>query len=394
MRMKMSLWTLVLFLLPFVSRGNAGECQKPVLEDNVVLTESAILKNKFPDGSDVILECAKGYVRHNGSYTITCFSGQWSKQELTCKKKDCGLPPPTPNMKYNIPNGTLFGAYVTPVCNPGYRLQGSSHKQCLSSGWIGKSKCLLITCGKIPEIPHSIIVSHPSKESLDFKDVVEYRCEDKYTLVGNGSVVCQENGMYSSIPQCKVVTCEEIPEIPHSIIVSHPSKESLEFKDIIEYRCEDKYTLVGNGSVVCQENGNYSSLPQCQVVTCGEFPEIPRSIIVSRPIKESLEFKDVIEYRCEDKYTLVGNGSVVCQENGNFSSLPQCQGNPSAMENVVVIVIIVIATILVLVVIIIFVVPYYLKRRGSYDTGEEDKTKGALKQANSYSYKQAQYKGP
>lgn len=37
---------------------------------------------------------------------------------------------------------------------------------------------------------------------------------------------------------------------------------------------------------------------------------------------------------------------------------------------------------------------YLMMLHRSYDTGEEDKTKGALKQANSYSYKQAQYKVP
>lgn len=53
----------------------------------MVLSDSAILKNNFPDESDVMLECAKGYEVENGSNTITCANGVWSKQELTCKSK-------------------------------------------------------------------------------------------------------------------------------------------------------------------------------------------------------------------------------------------------------------------------------------------------------------------
>ncbi|KAG7326529.1 hypothetical protein KOW79_009930 [Hemibagrus wyckioides] len=393
--MEMSLWTLLLLLLSFVSRGNTDECPKPVLEGNVVLSDSALLKNNFPDGSVVSLKCATGYKVDEGSSTITCVGGEWSHQELTCKKKDCGPPTPSPNMKFNIPSGTLFGDYVRPYCDRGYYLQGSSYKQCLAFGWTGRSKCLckfkmfhpLVTCGKPPEIPNSVIVTDHKKEIMEFEDVIEYRCEDGYTLVGSGSVVCQENGKYSSLPQCKgecpkpvlegnvvlsdsallknnfpdgsvvslkcatgykvdegsstitclggewshqeltckVVTCGKPPEIPNSVIVTDHKKEIMEFEDVIEYRCEDGYTLVGNGSVVCQENGKYSSLPQCEVVTCGKPPEIPNSVIVTDHKKEIMEFEDVIEYRCEDGYTLVGSRSVVCQENGKYSSLLQCK---------------------------------------------------------------------
>ncbi|KAK2857890.1 hypothetical protein Q7C36_005809 [Tachysurus vachellii] len=448
--MEMSWWTLLLLLLMFVSRGNTGECPEPVLEVNVLLSDSALLKNTFPDGTVVSLECATGYLVDQGSNNITCVNGEWSKQELTCKKKDCGPPTPSPNMKFNIPNGTLFGVYIRVYCDRGYYLKGSSNKQCLSHGWTGRSRCLLVTCEKPPEIPHSVIVSNHNKGTTEFGDVIEYRCEHNYTLVGNKSVVCQENGKYSSLPQCKgecpepflegnvvlsdsallkntfpdgtvvslecatgyvvdqgsnnitcvngewskqeltckMVTCGKHPEIPHSVIVSNNNKGTIEFGDVIEYHCEHNYTLVGNKSVVCEENGKYSSLPQCKgecpepflegnvvlsdsallkntfpdgtvvslecatgyvvdqgsnnitcvngewskqeltckMVTCGKHPEIPHSVIVSNNNKGTIEFGDVIEYHCEHNYTLVGNKSVVCEENGKYSSLPQCKG--------------------------------------------------------------------
>ncbi|XP_017335787.1 sushi, von Willebrand factor type A, EGF and pentraxin domain-containing protein 1 [Ictalurus punctatus] len=463
MSMKTSLWTLLLFLMDFVCRGNAGECPKPVLVGDVVFSDSAILKNNFPDESDIILECAKGHEVENGSNTITCANGVWSKQELTCKKKDCGHPNPSPNMKYNIRDGTLFGARITPVCDRGYYLQGSSSRQCLVNGWTGRSMCLAVSCGNVPQVPHSVMVSNVT-QNLKFKEVIEYRCEDNYTLVGNGSVVCQEDRTYSSLPQCKgecpkpvlegnvvlsdsailknnfpdesdvmlecakgyevengsntitcangvwskqeltckMVTCGKVPAVPHSVIVSHLTKELLEFEDVIEYLCEDNYTLVGNGSVVCQENRTYSSLPQCKeregservvspfLVTCGKVPEVPHSVIVSHLTKELLEFEDVIEYLCEDTYTLVGNGSVVCQENGTYSSLPQCkerEGSERVLSPFLK-TLTVFAPLLLLIVIFIAIytcVKSYQKRKGSYDTGEQMRTKEALMQENRYS---------
>ncbi|KAK3556988.1 hypothetical protein QTP70_022335, partial [Hemibagrus guttatus] len=179
------------------------ECPKPVLKENLVLSDSALLKNNFPNGSVISLECAIGYEVDKGSSTITCVGGEWSHQELTCKKKDCGPPKPSPNMEFEILSGTLFGAYARPYCDRGYNLQGSTARQCLANGWTGRSTCVLVTCGKPPEIPNSVIVSDHKKEIMEFEDVIEYDCVDGYTLVGNASVVCQENGKYSSLPQCK-----------------------------------------------------------------------------------------------------------------------------------------------------------------------------------------------
>ncbi|MCJ8729447.1 hypothetical protein PDJAM_G00106490 [Pangasius djambal] len=399
MRVKMSLWTLLLFLLAFVSRGKAGECPRPVPEGNVVLTNSAILKNNFPDGSEVTLKCAVGYVVDQGSNTITCVNGGWNKQELTCKKKDCGIPRSAPNMNYAILNGTLFGAHIRPVCDRGYYLQGSSYRQCLANGWTGKSQCLLVTCGQLPEIPHSIIVSEPTKEILKFGDVIEYSCEDKYTLVGNRSVVCQENGNYSSLPQCGGECPRPVPE--GNVVLTNSAILKNNFPDGSEVtlKCAVGYVVdQGSNTITCVNGGWNKQELTCKMVTCGQLPEIPHSIIVSEPTKEILKFGDVIEYSCEDKYTLVGNRSVVCQENGNYSSLPQCEERQGHERHVLqysaVIGLFAILAAIAIVIFIFYLVQCEKKRKGSYDTGEETRKKEALMQENCHSYFQFQSKGP
>ncbi|KAI5628503.1 sushi, von Willebrand factor type A, EGF and pentraxin domain-containing protein 1 isoform X5 [Silurus asotus] len=392
--METSSWTLLFFLLVVSPRGNAGECQQPDLPNELVLSDSALLQNNFPDGSEITLECATGHEVDKGSNVIRCLTGEWSKEELICKMVTCGTLPVIPhstilsqpnktkieyndviqygcekkyslvgnsfvvcqeNRKYsslpqckadcaepvlegpvvlNKTNSTLnntfpHGSEVTLECAAGHvKYQGSDVITCNNGEWNKQElSCKVINCGKPPEIPHSINFSNLTKEILEYKDKIEYSCEAEYTLVGNKFVVCQKDGKYSSLPQCKAINCGKPPEIPHSIKHSNLTKEILEYKDEIEYSCEAEYTLVGNTFVVCQKDGKYSSLPQCKAINCGKPPEIPHSIKHSNLTKEILEYKDEIEYSCEAEYTLVGNTFVVCQKDGKYSSLPQCKAD-------------------------------------------------------------------
>ncbi|XP_031665351.1 complement decay-accelerating factor isoform X7 [Oncorhynchus kisutch] len=136
-------WTKCLIYLIFITSGNS-ECPKPQVERNehVVLTNDALLKNDFPEGSEVLFQCTNGYMKAQGSESITCTSGEWSTLELICKKKDCGAPKEMPHLTYEFDKeGTLFGASARAICDKGYQIQGSSYRQCYATGWSGRSRC-------------------------------------------------------------------------------------------------------------------------------------------------------------------------------------------------------------------------------------------------------------
>uniref|UniRef100_A0A9J7YKW2 Sushi domain-containing protein n=1 Tax=Cyprinus carpio carpio TaxID=630221 RepID=A0A9J7YKW2_CYPCA len=198
-------WALLLLPLSLVSLGTA-DCPFPVFNGkNVVLSSESILKNSFPDNSEAFVECAKGYVREDGSTSITCLNGNWSPVNLICKKMDCGQPKPSPHMRYIISEGTLFGAYIKNECEMGYDLEGSSFRQCLVSGWSGKAKCILTTCDLPDPVEHGKMVL--PRNIPEFNDVITFSCDDNYILVGNGSITCGEYGDYSSPPpKCIVIT--------------------------------------------------------------------------------------------------------------------------------------------------------------------------------------------
>ncbi|XP_071229506.1 complement decay-accelerating factor-like isoform X3 [Salvelinus alpinus] len=208
-------WTKCLICLIFITSGDS-ECPKPQVEgnQNVFLTNDALLKNDFPEGSEVTFQCANGYMKEQGSESITCTSGEWSTLELICKNKDCGAPKEMPHLTYEFDKGgTLFGASARAICDKGYQVQGSSYRQCYATGWSGRSRCEVVTCEEPIDIMNGMISEKPDKQFPEYGDVIQYSCDEGYTLIGNKSIECDEDGEYNSFrPECKDVN--DIPLKP------------------------------------------------------------------------------------------------------------------------------------------------------------------------------------
>ncbi|XP_029630928.1 P-selectin isoform X6 [Salmo trutta] len=209
-------WTKCLICLIFITSGNS-ECPIPQVEgnQNVVLTNDALLKNDFPEGSEGTFQCANGYMKEQGSERITCTSGEWSTLELICKKKDCGAPKEMPHLTYEFnKEGTLFGATARAICDKGYQVQGSSYRQCYATGWSGRSRCEVVTCEEPIDIMNGMISEKPAKQFPEYGDVIQYSCDEGYTLIGNKSIQCNEDGEYNSfLPECKasITTTSTVP---------------------------------------------------------------------------------------------------------------------------------------------------------------------------------------
>ncbi|XP_059183834.1 complement decay-accelerating factor isoform X2 [Centropristis striata] len=198
-----------LFLLYLFVVKAAADCPKPQGKVNIVLTDEALLKNDFPKGSEVTLECANGYVKESGSGVMSCIDDKWGEPDLICQKKDCGPPKPQPNMNFNTSAGTRFGDTIRVTCNKGYRLSGSSYKQCYASGWTGRPKCQIVTCRKPDEVAngrHSWV----SQEVPKYGESIQFFCNEGYTLVGKDSILCRETGEYDSqLPACEGAITED-----------------------------------------------------------------------------------------------------------------------------------------------------------------------------------------
>ncbi|XP_032368577.1 complement decay-accelerating factor isoform X2 [Etheostoma spectabile] len=188
----------------------AADCPTPHEGGNMVLTNDALLLNDFLEGSEVTLECRNGYVIESGSGIMTCINGNWTQPDLTCKKKDCGPPRPQPNMSFNTSAGTLFGDTVKVVCDKGFKLSGSSFRKCYAFGWSGKANCSIVTCDKPGDVTNGRS-SWDSQDQPKYGEIIQYVCNNGYTLVGKASIVCSETGRYDSPPPaCEGVTTETV----------------------------------------------------------------------------------------------------------------------------------------------------------------------------------------
>ncbi|XP_031442839.1 complement factor H-like isoform X2 [Clupea harengus] len=213
-RAKRSMLQSLMTLAPFFLCTVKAECPTAPteLDNNVILSDEAVVQNEFPDGSVVKLECDNGYVPEEGNNTITCDSGSWTKVELRCTRKNCGPPKVIPHLTFeyqNGENGTYFRDRIRAICEPGFQLVGSGHWQCLNHGWKGKSACKEIMCGAaqldtLPALENGRIIKAPlDKEHIQFGDSIQYSCSDDYHLTGNDTIKCTENG-YTELPKCEV----------------------------------------------------------------------------------------------------------------------------------------------------------------------------------------------
>lgn len=193
---------LVLHLLVLKA---AADCPKHQGGGHTVLNKKALLLNDFREGSNVTLECAHGYERESGSGVITCDDGRWTEPDLICRKKDCGPPKPKPHMHFNISGGTLVGATIRVFCDKGYQIQGSSFKECYAGGWSGRSQCQIATCDKPAQVANGNS-DWTSPDYPKYGEVIHYVCNAGYTMFGNGSRTCSDEGEYDFPPPVCIET--------------------------------------------------------------------------------------------------------------------------------------------------------------------------------------------
>ncbi|XP_061146583.1 complement decay-accelerating factor, GPI-anchored [Syngnathus typhle] len=199
---------LCFYCLVWSSEAN---CPTPQRGENSVLSDQARLMNKYPEGSNVTLECCNGFEKESGSEVIRCLNGNWTRIELICKRMDCGEPKPQPNMIFDTSTGTLFGDIIKVTCEKGYDISGTSYKQCYERGWFGRSKCDILTCNKPAEVSNGTH-SWDSQDRPTYGQMIVYNCDEGYTLVGNDSIQCDDTGKYDSPPpECKDVSSSLAP---------------------------------------------------------------------------------------------------------------------------------------------------------------------------------------
>ncbi|XP_060793447.1 complement factor H-like isoform X2 [Neoarius graeffei] len=287
--------------------------------ERLVIPNSSRIGGKSPPykyNNFVQYQCDEGY-RMEGSGYLTCKENGWDPPPPRCIEITCD----SPSIRNAVIDGSSspyrYGVSVQIRCTEGYRVEGSGSLTCGEDGWKAPlPQCVEITCDS-PSIRNAVISG--SSSPYRYGVSVQIRCTEGYRVEGSGSLTCGEDGWKAPLPQCVEMTCDA-PNINNAFIVGR--KSSYSYNMSIQYKCNKGYRMEGSGRLTCEENGWNLPSPKCNIVTCLKPPVITNGLL--NPPKDIYEYGETVTYSCRKGFTLDGDSTVSCTDDGNFQPSPQC----------------------------------------------------------------------
>ncbi|OWF34540.1 Sushi, von Willebrand factor type A, EGF and pentraxin domain-containing protein 1 [Mizuhopecten yessoensis] len=277
----------------------------------------------FSFKNKVYYTCETGYELQGNSMLRCAANSIWEGSMPVCSAVDCGAPPVLPHST-TIVFATTFDSVVTFRCNPGFTLRGDPMVKCSANGtWsLDRSlSCLAVDCGPPPTIPNSEV----SVSSTTYPSEATYSCAAGFFMSENAVLRCDETGNWIGLnPRCEKNSCGA-PKTRSNVIVI--GNDHL-LGGTVTFSCPVGYILIGKTNMSCTSSGEWSGTsPECQVVSCGDFPLYDSNLIVRTGTKDEYVYADNIDLICKEGYVLVGTSSSQCQANGRWSAV-----NPSCIE--------------------------------------------------------------
>uniref|UniRef100_A0A8C5SRY0 Sushi domain-containing protein n=1 Tax=Laticauda laticaudata TaxID=8630 RepID=A0A8C5SRY0_LATLA len=128
----------------------------------------------------------------------------------------------------------------------------------------------LVQCQPPPDIQNG---TRSNQETAVFPSgmLVKYTCNPGYALIGEATIQCIDNGMWSfPAPNCEVRQCPPPPDIQNG---NHSNQETRVFPSgmLVKYACDSGYALIGEATLHCTNAGRWSSpAPNCEGTFCDQ----------------------------------------------------------------------------------------------------------------------------
>ncbi|KAL5249391.1 hypothetical protein ACHWQZ_G018298 [Mnemiopsis leidyi] len=274
--------------------------------------------------------------------TLTCRSdGTFDTHPPNCETAFCDTPALNVThgeVEHLVENGTVAGTFLENdtlryQCDPEYSLVGDEVITCGTDGqWNGTtdSHCKLIVCPMAPlKIDHGYRIDNIQNQTVyHLGDEVEYQCErgDEYELNFTDPITCNNDGRWNPyIPSCNLVTCDQPPTVDHSI----PDPGPFPLHSNYSYTCEKGYRVSSNQVLTCQITdgvlGWKGKSPTCNLVYCGEVPEIEHGNYTNLDKREEkYPYQTQYKYTCNKGYNATVRYSTNCSETGQWEPAPGC----------------------------------------------------------------------
>ena len=299
--------------------GDEPSCQAIKCPKPESISHGQLEAESLAMGAVVTYKCDLGF-RIVGPSSRTCLQNQtWSLEAPWCRAVECVKPSRVISNGRMVSTNYTFSNTIHYVCDSGYEIQGSSMRTCWWDGTWNSSipVCERVSCPKPLAPPNSIV------EGFEFryKEVVTYRCNPGYELLGNGQRHCTAEKTWSSqIPNCVRIECP--PPVPIENGQTHT--EGRYYRNKVHYSCDQGYRLSGNETFTCQSDKTWSGpTPRCLQVKCDVPPSIQNGIVLND--RNNVLYGDVIQYRCDPGYVLSNASMLTCTAQGSYTGqIPLC----------------------------------------------------------------------
>ncbi|XP_063736168.1 membrane cofactor protein-like isoform X3 [Eleginops maclovinus] len=160
----------------------------------------------------------------------------------------------------------------------------------------------------------------------EFGDQVTVICNPGFDLVGNSQLRCGNSGWEGRLPVCEVTQCDAPPK--PAIGSFSPVKDSYEYREVIQYSCPGGYTLKGTKSQTCLESGKFEPAPpECVKVRCEE-PTVLNGLYHSGS-RGPYIYKSTVTFECDQGYKMINSPTITCEMNNQWEpELPKCERVP------------------------------------------------------------------
>ncbi|XP_074100679.1 locomotion-related protein hikaru genki [Cotesia typhae] len=269
------------------------------------------------------------YVKNQDSGVYTCSTPKGFTNSIRIHVIDLHCPTLTvASPMISRIQGTRMGHKAEFECPDGYRLEGSQRLNCQYNGrWSSEvPHCEPILCPQIN-------VTNPRLQVLTYNNTVggraSFDCMWGNNLIGEATIICRDDGKWSSPPpHCFQIICR-LPAIPKNTKIiedrSSSGKKRVRVKKVgslLRFACLPSHQLIGEASIICMENGTWShDPPQCEV-RCPYPGDPPHGKIA--PLKFWYKPDDTIQVTCSPGYVtpLEPVKRPTCRENGMWSGPP------------------------------------------------------------------------
>ncbi|XP_063693299.1 sushi, von Willebrand factor type A, EGF and pentraxin domain-containing protein 1-like isoform X2 [Bolinopsis microptera] len=299
----------------------APDCSTPIIEKGTVTPDS-----KISSGASYNVACDSGFVI-SGSTTVTCMNGELSAsptcvpEVIVAPDSDCSTP--------IIEKGTVTpdseissGASYNVACDSGFVISGQNTITCTNSELSISPKCLPAPDCSTPIIEKGTVTPDSKISSGASYNVA---CDSGFVISGSTTVTCI-NGELSVSPTCVPELCKSADlAIENGVMTVHNGATTpYEQGEKVSYKCNDRFKLVGNSELTCNNRAWSYAAPLCKPVNakCPSY-EVNNGKVMDESSGPFLTTESVSAI-CDYGYNLNGTNPRVCEDAGWKTDAQNC----------------------------------------------------------------------